>query len=158
MIAHCWHHKSWPAHPCSLPSHPQTKTPQQPIDHDQTDSTDILVQQWRDKTITQSSILTAVWSNDKDHPPLLIRVLASYRAWPSPCKVQPPEVRAHSWHHFLSAPHTLPTSLPADGPSHSGQNNVFQQPSPAVKPARVGTYDMARSMSLFEISGSHHSM
>lgn len=56
------------------------------------------------------------------------------RAWPSPCKLQPPEVTAGSWHHFLSSCDALDTACVP----HEQQVPLSQQQLPPQKSARVG--------------------
>lgn len=56
------------------------------------------------------------------------------RAWPSPCKLQPPQVMARSWHHFLSA-----STTPRQAASHTTkQQSSLSQPASQRASARVG--------------------
>lgn len=56
------------------------------------------------------------------------------RAWPSPCKLQPPQVMARSWHHFLSA-----STAPCQAAIHTAkQQPSLSQPASQRASARVG--------------------
>lgn len=80
------------------------------------------------------------------------------RAWPSPCKVQPPEVMAKSWHHFLaSSSHSQQPGAQRHKQERSSSHQV-----PDSAPARVGTCCLSTlstivSRNFIGMSGVSHS-
>ena len=66
------------------------------------------------------------------------------RAWPSPCKLQPPEVMAGSWHHFLTA-----STTPGQAASHTTKHQPsLSQPASQRASARVGEHSCPSCLSI----------